>query len=167
MKDATNTIKSFIKTQGIVVAGVVCFGLAVVGGLSHTAAYIYASHKTELFTINRPSLILDGELKPTDTVIAGEGINIRHQFHYESLDCYGIYIHSLSGPVTYQFEPLRTNLSIVSQPKDIDATIHMETPAHLPQGKYHLSMTVYPTCEGLNLVPKKYDLGADVTILSK
>ena len=167
MHDKIDTLKRFVKAQGIVAAGIICFGLAIVGGLSHTAAYIYASHASELFTINQPSQILDADLKPTTTIVAGEGINIRHQLHYAPQDCYGLYVQSLQGPVSYQFEPMRSNLSLVSKPTDIDVVIHMETPKHLPQGEYHLSMTVYPTCEGLNMVPKRYDLGADVTILSK
>lgn len=167
MKDKIDTLKGFVKAQGIVVAGVICFGLAIVGGLSHTAAYVYASHASELFTLNQPSQIVGDDLKPTDVIVAGEGINIRHQMHYDPQDCYGLYVHSLDGPVNYQFEPMRSNLSLVRKPTDIDVVIHMETPAHLPQGDYHLSMTVYPTCEGLNMVPKRYDLGADVTILSK
>ncbi len=167
MQDKIDTIKSFMKAQGIVVAGVICFGLAVVGALSHTAAYIYASHASELFTINQPSQVVGTDLIPTDSIVAGEGINIRHQLHYEPHDCYGLYVHTLDGPVNYQFPPLRSNLSLVSKSTDIDVVIHMETPKHLPQGEYHLSMTVYPTCEGLNMVPKRYDLGADVTILSK
>lgn len=167
MDDKLNTLKNFVKAQGIVVAGVICFGLAIVGALSHTAAYVYATTNSELFAVNKPSMILDDDMKPTTTLIAGKGINIRHQFHYEPMDCYGLYVHSLTGPVIYQFPPVRTTLSQVSTPTDLDATIHMETPANLPQGDYHLSMTVYPTCEGLNLVPKSYDLGADVTVLRK
>ena len=40
MQDKIDTLKGFVKAQGIVVAGVICFGLAIVGGLSHTAACI-------------------------------------------------------------------------------------------------------------------------------
>lgn len=165
MGDKTDALKSFMKAQGIVVAGVICFGLAIVGALSHTAAYIYASNKSELFTITNQTELLGEDLKPKSEFLAGDGINLRYHVHLEPIDCYGLYVHRLDGPVTYQFDETRTGPSQVSEPTDMVTTVHFELPRHLPAGDYKVRLMAFPTCEGLDLQPKNYDLGLDLAVL--
>ncbi len=165
MGDKTDALKSFMKAQGIVVAGVICFGLAIVGALSHTAAYIYASNKSELFTMRAPTELLGETLKPQSRFFGGDGINLRYHVHLEPIDCYGMYVHRLEGPVVYQFDETRTGPSQVSEPTDAVMTVHFELPQHIPAGDYRVKLMAFPTCEGLDLQPKNYDLGLDLTVL--
>lgn len=167
MNDNIDKIKGFLKAQGVVVAGVICFGLAIVGGLSHTAAYVYASQKSELFQMLDQPELLDQEMEPATDFRAGDGFNLRYFMHYEPVDCYGMYVTRVSGPVIFQFPEMRTGDSQVSAPTDMEIAFHFELPAHLPAGEYKVSLMTFPTCEGLNLKPRNYDLGLNMTILPK
>lgn len=129
-------------------------------------AVLYVRHYPNIIEYLEPVQLLrpDGQpigpissSRPTVAVMHGEA---RRQPFY----CWGSYVYYLDGKTAMHQFPIVRSVGLSEHVHEILIRHVVTIPAGLPVGTYRLKVTIYPSCDGVDVRPSTIDLGTDIEV---
>ncbi|RYD64038.1 MAG: hypothetical protein EOP83_10705 [Verrucomicrobiaceae bacterium] len=132
---------------------------------SWMGAVVYVKSYPAIIEYLEPLTFKDTQGDVVTSVHPGRSVVMHVPVRRQPWKCWGSYTYIISGDeATYQFPVFRSH-SLTNQVQIHQIRHLMPIPADIPSGRYHWSVVVYPTCEGVDLQPTTIDLHTDFYIL--
>lgn len=125
---------------------------------SYLGVYLYASNQEAFATYTQAPYVSDVSGTVVDTFAPGEAFVLHLHAIRRPLNCYADYEALLSGPVTYQFPLLRSNIPKPGQQIETYLKVYFQLPPNLPVGDYKWTYIAYPTCTSVSIAPMVLDM---------
>jgi hypothetical protein len=132
---------------------------------SWMGAVVYVKTYPDIIEYLAPLVFKNTKGEVVSAIHPGRSVIMHVPIRRQPYKCWGTFTYTMKGDeATYQFPAFRSH-SLTSEVSTYQIQHLMVIPTDIPSGRYHWSVVVYPTCEGVDLSPTTIDLKADLYIL--
>lgn len=155
-------VKTVFSSFQIMLAVAVSFVVIALG--SYIGAYAFTKRTVVLSSNITPPQVTNTAGVPQTDFHAGDGFIIQRYIERAPIKCWALYVDVIRGPINYQFPENRTQ-TISNIPVKVHIPTYHEFPQHIPVGKYTLRQLVFPTCDGIDVLPYSSDFNITINII--
>lgn len=142
------------------------FVLCMAWASSWYGAQLYVRTYPSIVEYTKPFVIEDTAGRPITGIKAGESFIMRGQVRRQPYSCWGSFTYGLkSDRLNFQFPPFRSQ-GLKPEVHDYLIKHFLTLPATLPAGRYQLFVTIYPTCDGVDIRPVTTDFDTWIDVNS-
>lgn len=132
---------------------------------SWMGAIVYVKTNPEIIEYLEPLVFKNTKGDVVSAINPGRSVVMHVPVRRQPYKCWGTFTYTMKGDeATYQFPAFRSH-NLTSEVSIYEIQHLMAIPTDIPSGRYHWSVVVYPTCEGVDITPTTIDLKADLYIL--